>query len=127
MTKLQCIVERITYQNSDNGFTIMKVKVKDYNEQVTLVGSLLDIPVGSVLLCEGDWKIDKHFDSQFVVKSWEEVMPATALGIEKYLSSELVKGIGKKFTQYIQLFLFQSHRVSILSNLVFHTRMAHNQ
>lgn len=101
MTKLQCIVERITYQDSNNGFTIMKVNAKDYNEQVTLVGSLLDIPVGSVLLCEGDWKMDKRFGSQFVVQSWEEVMPATALGIEKYLGSGLVKGIGKKFAHLI--------------------------
>ena len=48
MIKIRCVVERITYQNPDNGYSIMKVKVKGYNDLVTLVGNLLDVPVGSV-------------------------------------------------------------------------------
>jgi exodeoxyribonuclease V alpha subunit len=101
MLKLRCVVEHITYQNSENGFSIMKVNVKGYNDQVTLVGNLLDVPVGSVLLCDGNWKVDKKYGSQFVVESWEEVMPATVYGIEKYLGSGLVKGIGPKFAKLI--------------------------
>ena len=68
---------------------------------MTLVGNLLEVPAGSVLLCEGDWKVDKRYGSQFVCQSWEEVMPATVYGIEKYLGSGLVKGIGPKFAQLI--------------------------
>lgn len=79
----------------------MKVKVKGYDDLVTLVGNLLEVPAGSVLLCEGDWKVDKRYGSQFVCQSWEEVMPATVYGIEKYLGSGLVKGIGPKFAQLI--------------------------
>lgn len=101
MIKIRCVVERITYQNPDNGYSIMKVKVKGYNDLVTLVGNLLDVPVGSVLLCDGDWKVDKKYGSQFVAESWEEVMPATIYGIEKYLGSGLVKGIGPKFAHLI--------------------------
>lgn len=101
MQKLRCVVERITYQNPENGYSVMKVKVKGYNDLVTLVGNLLEVPAGSVLLCEGDWKVDKRYGSQFVCQSWEEVMPATAYGIEKYLGSGLVKGIGPKFAQLI--------------------------
>ena len=101
MLKLRCVIERITFQNPENGYSVMKVKVKGYNDLVTLVGNLLEVPVGSVLLCEGDWKVDKRFRSQFVCQSWEEVMPATAYGIEKYLGSGLVKGIGPKFAQLI--------------------------
>lgn len=101
MLKIRCVVERITYQNPDNGYSIMKVKVKGYNDLVTLVGNLLDVPVGSVLLCDGDWKVDKKYGSQFVAESWEEVMPATIYGIEKYLGSGLVKGIGPKFAHLI--------------------------
>ena len=59
------------------------------------------MPAGSVLLCEGDWKVDKRYGSQFVAQTWEEVMPATLYGIEKYLGSGLVKGIGPKFAQLI--------------------------
>lgn len=101
MLKIRCVVEHITYQNAENGYSIMKVNVKGYKDLVTLVGSLLDVPVGSVLLCDGDWKVDKKYGSQFVVQSWEEVMPATIYGIEKYLGSGLVKGIGPKFAKMI--------------------------
>lgn len=101
MQKLRCVVERITYQNSENGYSVMKVKVKGYSDLVTLVGNLLEVPAGSVLLCEGEWKVDKRYGNQFVATSWEEVMPATIYGIEKYLGSGLVKGIGPKFAQLI--------------------------
>lgn len=101
MIKIRCVVERITFQNQENGYSIMKVKVKGYNDLVTIVGSLLDVPVGSVLLCDGDWKVDKHYGNQFVVETWQEVMPATIYGIEKYLGSGLVKGIGPKFAHLI--------------------------
>lgn len=101
MVKLRCVVERITYQNPDNGYSVMKVNVKGYNDPVTLVGNLLEVPVGSVLLCDGNWKVDKKYGSQFVAESWEEVMPATIYGIEKYLGSGLVKGIGPKFAKLI--------------------------
>ncbi len=63
--------------------------------------NLLDVPVGSVLLCDGEWKVDKKYGSQFIAESWEEVMPATIYGIEKYLGSGLVKGIGPKFAKLI--------------------------
>ncbi len=101
MLKLRCVVERITYQNPENGYSVMKVKVKGYNDLVTLVGNLLEVPAGSVLQCEGDWKVDKRYGSQFVCQTWEEVIPATVYGIEKYLGSGLVKGIGPKFAQLI--------------------------
>lgn len=101
MVKLRCVIEHITYQNAENGYSILKVNVKGYKDLVTIVGHLLDVPVGSVLLCEGDWKVDKKYGSQFVVDSWEEVMPATIYGIEKYLGSGLVKGIGPKYARLI--------------------------
>ena len=90
-TLLRCVVDRITYQNP----------VKGYNDLVTLVGNLLEVPVGSVLLCRGEWKVDKRYGSQFVAATWEETMPATVYGIEKYLGSGLVKGIGPRFARAI--------------------------
>ena len=101
MIKIRAVIEHITYQNSENGYSILKGKVKDHNDLVTLVGTMLEVPVGSVLLCEGDWKIDRKYGKQFIVQSFEEVMPATVYGIEKYLGSGLVKGIGPKFAQLI--------------------------
>ena len=100
-TLLRCVVERITYQNPENGYSVLKVKVKGYSDLVTLVGNLLEGPVGSVLLCRGEWKVDKRYGSQFVAATWEETMPATVYGIEKYLGSGLVKGIGPRFARAI--------------------------
>ena len=64
MTKIRCIVERITYQNPENGYTILKVRVKGYDDLVTVVGNLLDANVGSVLLIDGEWKVDSRFGRQ---------------------------------------------------------------
>lgn len=101
MTKLRCVIEHITYQNQENGWSVMKVKVKGYDNLVTLTGSLLDVPVGSVLLVDGDWRVDPKYGQQFVAQSWTEVMPATLYGIEKYLGSGLVKGIGPAYAKAI--------------------------
>ena len=101
MIKIRCIVERITYQNRENGYTVLKVNVKGYDDLVTVVGSLLDANVGSVLLIDGDWKIDTKYGRQFVAQKWEETMPASIYGIEKYLGSGLIKGVGPKFAKRI--------------------------
>lgn len=101
MVKLRCVIEHITYQNQKNGWSVMKVKVKGYDNLVTLTGSLLDVPVGSVLLVDGDWRVDPKYGQQFVAQSWTEVMPATLYGIEKYLGSGLVKGIGPAYAKAI--------------------------
>lgn len=79
----------------------MKANVKGYDNLVTLVGSMLDVPVGSVLLVEGDWKANAKFGNQFVVETWTEVLPATVYGIEKYLGSGLIKGIGPVYARRI--------------------------
>ena len=60
MIKIRCVVERITYQNPENGYSVLKVAVKGYDDLVPLVGNLLDAAVGSVLLVEGNWKMN-HF------------------------------------------------------------------
>ena len=99
--KIRCVVERITYQNPENGYTILKCRVKDYAELVPVIGNLLDVNVGSVLLVEGNWKVDAKYGRQFVAESWEETLPATVYGMEKYLGSGLIKGVGPKFAKRI--------------------------
>lgn len=99
--RLRGVVERITYQNPDNGYTVLKCAVKNYGDLVTVVGSLLDVNVGSVLLIDGSWKVDSKYGRQFLAKTWEETMPATVFGIEKYLGSGLVRGVGPGFAKRI--------------------------
>lgn len=101
MVKIRCVVERITYQNPENGYTVLKCRVKDYSDLVPVVGSLLDANVGSVLLVEGNWKVDAKYGRQFVAENWEETLPATVYGMEKYLGSGLIKGVGPKFAKRI--------------------------
>lgn len=115
MIKLRCVVEHITYQNQENGWSVMKVKVKGYDNLVTLTGSLLDVPVGSVLLVDGDWRVDPKYGQQFVAQSWTEVMPATLYGIEKYLGSGLVKGIGPAYAKAI-VSRFGLETINIIEN-----------
>ena len=99
--KLRGVVERITYQNPENGYTVLKCAVKNYNDLVTVIGNLLDVNVGSVLLIDGNWKVDSKYGRQFVAESWEETLPATVFGIEKYLGSGLIKGVGPKYAKKI--------------------------
>ena len=101
MEHLRCVVERITYQNEQNGYTVIKVRVKDHPDLVTVVGSMAEVHVGSVLSLTGFWKMDAKFGRQFSIESYEETLPATVYGIEKYLGSGLIKGVGPKFAQRI--------------------------
>ena len=101
MERIRCVVEKITYKNDENGYTVIKTRVKGYGELVAVVGYLADVKVGSVLIVDGNWKIDTKYGRQFVAEKWEETLPATVLGIEKYLGSGLIKGIGPQFAKKI--------------------------
>ena len=99
--QLRCLVERITYRSEQSGYSIIKTRVKGFSDLVPVVGNLMDVNVGSVLLVTGDWKIDPKYGRQFVAASWEETLPATVYGIEKYLGSGLIKGVGPKYAKKI--------------------------
>ena len=101
MEKLRGVVERITYQNEQNGYSVIKCRVKGFDDLVTAVGTLPEVHVGSVLEMTGNWKVDAKYGRQFSIVSCEETLPATVYGIEKYLGSGLVKGIGPKYARAI--------------------------
>ena len=101
MEHLRCVVERITYQNAENGYTVLKCAVKNNKELITVVGTMPETHVGSVLSLEGWWKMDKKYGRQFSAEKFEETLPATVYGIEKYLGSGLIKGVGPKFAKRI--------------------------
>lgn len=101
MDYLRCVVERITYQNTENGYTVLKCAAKNYKDLVTVVGIMPEIHVGAVLSLEGMWKMDSKYGRQFSAEKFEETLPATVYGIEKYLGSGLIKGVGPKFAKRI--------------------------
>lgn len=101
MERLRCVVERITYQNETNGYTVIKCRAKNYQDLVTVVGAMPDVHVGSVLSLTGQWKVDAKYGRQFAMETFEETLPATVYGMEKYLGSGLIKGIGSKYARKI--------------------------
>lgn len=101
MEKIRCVVERITYQNEENGWSVLRVSVKGYKDLVTLVGNFCDIKVGATLMVEGEWCVDPKFGKQIKAESWTEEMPSSIVGIEKYLGSGLIKGIGPVYAKKI--------------------------
>lgn len=115
MVKIRCVVERITYQSMETGYTVLKARVKEYTELVAVVGNLLDANVGSVLLVEGSWKVDSRYGRQFMAESWEETLPATVYGIEKYLGSGLIKGVGPKFAKRI-VRMFGTETIAVIED-----------
>ncbi|RJX29191.1 MAG: ATP-dependent RecD-like DNA helicase [Dethiobacter sp.] len=94
MEYISGIVERITYTNEENGFCVIKIKAKGFPELVTVVGNLAALNVGAVLCLKGEWKHDSKYGRQFSAADYRETVPATIAGIEKYLGSGLIKGIG---------------------------------
>ena len=101
MERIRGVVERITYQNAENGYSVIKCAVKGCSDLVTVVGLMPDVHVGSVLVLGGSWRIDAKYGRQFSMETFEETLPATVFGIEKYLGSGLIKGIGPKFAKKI--------------------------
>ena len=101
MEKIKCTIERITFQNPENGYAVLQATIKGYREEQTLVGTFHEVTVGAVLTVEGTWRVDKRYGRQFAVEKWTEELPADIIGIEKYLGSGLVKGIGPKFAKLI--------------------------
>jgi exodeoxyribonuclease V alpha subunit len=87
-------IERITYYNEENGYTVAQLVPEGRAYTVTVIGNLLDVSPGENLRLHGQWTRHARYGRQFQVERYTTVLPATAAGIEKYLGSGLIKGIG---------------------------------
>src|SRR6204780_17440 len=88
------VLERIMFANPETGYTIARIAPERGAELVTAVGPLLGAQVGEFLRLRGRWSSHPKYGRQFEVVSYATVLPATAAGIQKYLGSGLIKGIG---------------------------------
>ena len=88
------VIERVTFHNEENGFCILRVKTPGHRDETTVIGSLPSVTAGEWLVAEGWWVSDKEHGLQFKASMTKTVPPTTAEGIERYLSSGFVKGIG---------------------------------
>ncbi len=91
---LQGIVERVTYHAEDSGYTVARLKVFSAHDLITIVGRFPDIHAGQTLRLTGYYREHAKYGQQFQVVSAQETKPATLTGLEKYLGSGLIKGIG---------------------------------
>jgi len=94
LTTLNGQIERITFANEENGFTIARVKVRGRRDLVTVVGNLMAPAPGEILDMKGEWSSHPKFGEQFKVVEYRSKVPATVYGIRKYLGSGLIRGLG---------------------------------
>ncbi|MFB4195192.1 SF1B family DNA helicase RecD2 [Streptomyces carpaticus] len=96
------VLERITYANEENGYTVARVDTgRGGGELLTVVGALLGAQVGESLRMEGRWGSHPSYGRQFTVENYTTVLPATVQGIRRYLGSGLIKGIGPRTAERI--------------------------
>jgi len=88
------ILERVTYHNEVNGYTVARLAVEGSRDLLTVVGSFSNPTIGEQLVCEGQWTSHREFGRQFQVERYHTSIPATAFAIEKYLGSGLIRGVG---------------------------------
>jgi exodeoxyribonuclease V alpha subunit len=93
------LIERVTFFNEENGFAVLKVKVRGHREPVTVVGALPSVNAGEWLTAEGQWANERQYGLQFKASLLTSTAPTTREGIEKYLASGMVKGIGPVYAK----------------------------
>lgn len=99
LEKLQGSVERVTFHSESSGFCVLRVKVKGQRELITVIGSAASVTAGEYIECAGFWVNDRQHGQQFKTISIKIVSPTTLEGIEKYLGSGMIKGIGPHFAR----------------------------
>ncbi len=93
------LVERITYQNAENGFCVLRVKARGQRELVTLVGHAAVISAGEWITAAGQWVNDCTHGQQFKARFLKTSAPTSVEGIEKYLASGMIRGMGPVYAK----------------------------
>ena len=111
MDNLSGSVERITYYNPENGYTVLRLRPEAPRRQpvsglsldglVTVIGNLPELTPGEHLRLQGQWDTHPKHGKQFKVEICEQILPASVAGIESYLGSGMIKGIGPKLAERI--------------------------
>lgn len=113
MIVLQGILENIRFTNPENGYMVVRFSPEGYQTEITAVGVLAGARAGELLRIEGDWENHPRFGEQFRVQSFEMLLPDTARGIRRYLSSGILSGIGPAMAEKLVAH-FGSHTLEVL-------------
>ena len=92
-------VERVTYHNAENGFCVLRAKARGHRDVVTVVGHAATISAGEWITASGEWVNDRTHGQQFRARFLRTSPPTSADGIEKYLSSGMIRGIGPAYAK----------------------------
>ena len=93
------LVERVTYHNVENGFCVLRAKARGHRDVVTVVGHAATIAAGEWITASGEWVNDRTHGQQFKARFLRTSPPTSADGIEKYLSSGMIRGIGPAYAK----------------------------
>lgn len=96
---LEGTLDKLVYTNEENAWSVVRLRVEGRQAPVTAVGKLLGVSVGEHLRLSGEWVQDPKFGRQFQVSSYMTLAPSTLQGIEKYLASGLIRGIGPELAK----------------------------
>jgi len=115
MITIKGILERLTYQNQDNHYTVARLRIAKINDPVTVVGYLAGVFEGESLEISGKWATHSKYGEQFKVEVYKVVLPATVSGIRKYLGSGMIKGVGRSLADKI-VDHFEERTLDIIEN-----------
>lgn len=93
------LIERVTFHSPESGFAVLRIKARGHRELVTVVGTLPTVSPGEWIEATGVWTVDRQHGQQFKADTLRTTQPDTAEGIEKYLGSGMVRGIGPAFAK----------------------------
>src|SRR6185436_3449763 len=93
------LVERVTYHNAENGFCVLRAKARGHRDVVTVVGHAATIAAGEWITASGEWINDRTHGQQFKARFLRTSPPTSADGIEKYLSSGMIRGVGPVYAR----------------------------
>lgn len=112
LVTVEGVVERIVYENVESGFLVGRLRIDPVTDPVTFVGNLVALSPGETVRIQGRWVEDKRFGRQLRTQTLETLIPTSVKGIEKYLGSGLIRGIGPAFaTRLVQAFGLETFRV----------------
>src|SRR5215471_10277864 len=93
------LVERVTFHNAENGFCVLRIKARSHRDLVTVVGHAAAISAGEWLTAGGEWTNDRTHGQQFKARFLRTSAPNTTDGIEKYLASGMIRGVGPVYAR----------------------------
>jgi len=96
---IEGVLDKIVFESADSGFFVGRVREAGKSDLVTIVGNVMAVSPGETIRLRGHWVNDKKFGRQLRIESWETLRPNSIEGIEKYLGSGLIKGIGPTYAK----------------------------